>query len=282
MQFLKDTIESSVEWIRRNLAAWSKSHSKRKSDASANASKQEDAKPGEQTNSSAAFEIKGEAATNESPIAATTDQTTAISENIRRGDSNSRNALKPHKAKGRNKRRIFLGICLAGSLAVCVSSCSFTRSLFSFGPSHSHKRHHVSRNVKPVRITHIPQREGFYRLRERALDLMGTPYRYGGSDDERGFDCSGFTQHLFKRALNVNIPRTSRDQAAASMSVSKRNLMPGDLVFFGSKGRINHVGLYLGDNSFIHSPNSKSHIKINAMDDHYWRDHFIQGGRYFR
>jgi cell wall-associated NlpC family hydrolase len=93
------------------------------------------------------------------------------------------------------------------------------------------------------------------RVLATARQYLGTPYRYGGADPSRGFDCSGFVQYVFGRN-HIELPRTSRQQAFAGRAVSLKvdSLMPGDLLLFSSKGKgVNHVGIYLGNNRMVHS-----------------------------
>jgi len=109
---------------------------------------------------------------------------------------------------------------------------------------------------------------------------MGTPYRYGGSDPREGFDCSGLVQYTHRQA-GIAVPRTARAQYNASRPVSRRQLRPGDLVFFRIDGRrISHVGIYLGDGRFIHAPSSGQKVTTARLDDPYWRRHYSGAGRF--
>ncbi|MEM7675899.1 MAG: NlpC/P60 family protein [Myxococcota bacterium] len=97
------------------------------------------------------------------------------------------------------------------------------------------------------------------RLRRRIAGWLGTPYRWGGETKRVGTDCSGFTQGLFREEFQIALPRVSRDQFRMGYSVSRRNLRPGDLVFFDTldQGRITHVGVYVGKDQFAHASSSK-------------------------
>ena len=94
-----------------------------------------------------------------------------------------------------------------------------------------------------------------------AKKLTGIPYKRGGTT-KAGFDCSGFTKYVYSQ-FNITLPRTARDQTSKGTVVSKANLRVGDLVFFGS--RISHVGMYVGNGKFIHSPKPGSSIKIAEL-----------------
>ena len=105
-----------------------------------------------------------------------------------------------------------------------------------------------------------------------AMGLLGVAYRYGGTSASTGFDCSGFMQHIFKRSMGVNLPRTSAAQAQMGVGVSRSELQPGDMVFFRTmgRGRISHVGLYIGNNRFIHAPRTGKRIEVTSFSNKYW------------
>ncbi|HFC6397320.1 TPA: C40 family peptidase [Neisseria polysaccharea] len=105
-----------------------------------------------------------------------------------------------------------------------------------------------------------------------AMGLLGVAYRYGGTSVSTGFDCSGFMQHIFKRAMGINLPRTSAEQAQMGTPVSRSDLQPGDMVFFRTLGggRISHVGLYIGNDRFIHAPRTGKNIEITSLSHKYW------------
>jgi len=105
----------------------------------------------------------------------------------------------------------------------------------------------------------------------RALSLMGITYRWGGNIPETGMDCSGFVRHVFHEAAGLVLPRKSEDMSRAATSIGKEHLLPGDLVFFNTQRRgFSHVGIYLGDDKFVHAPAKGKSIRIDSMDDRYW------------
>ena len=113
------------------------------------------------------------------------------------------------------------------------------------------------------------------------MDLVGTPYRWGGSTDT-GFDCSGMIQYVYRNALGVNLPRSSRDMAAASRTISTRDLQTGDLVFFNTSGSgISHVGLYLGGGKFLHAPRSGSTVQTESLSKPYYAQRLVKAGTFF-
>ncbi len=113
-----------------------------------------------------------------------------------------------------------------------------------------------------------------------AISLVGTPYRYGGNTPDAGFDCSGLIGYVFREAAALRLPRTTGElKALRGSDVARRALRSGDLVFFGSRGRVNHAGIYAGEGRFVHAPSSGGTVRLDALDGHYWRDHFLGGKR---
>jgi cell wall-associated NlpC family hydrolase len=115
---------------------------------------------------------------------------------------------------------------------------------------------------------------------QKALALLGTPYRWGGTDPSKGLDCSGLVGYVFRSALGIELPRVSRDMAKNGELVTDRaKLMAGDLVFFGLRGRVNHVGIYLGDGRFVHAPRTGKDVTVSSLDKGYWSGRFLQARR---
>lgn len=108
-----------------------------------------------------------------------------------------------------------------------------------------------------------------------ALSLTGIRYKYGGNSPETGFDCSGFVRYVFKQAASLTLPRSAIEISQLGTSVPKNELKPGDLVFFNTlKSAFSHVGIYLGNNRFIHSPSSGGKVRVENMQDGYWAKHY--------
>jgi cell wall-associated NlpC family hydrolase len=115
-----------------------------------------------------------------------------------------------------------------------------------------------------------------------AMDLVGVRYRRGGTSVESGFDCSGFTRHVFEMSLGLVLPRRADEQAAAPglVAVRREDLQPGDLVFFNTlKRTFSHVGIYLGGNRFIHSPRPGQSVRTEDMSFAYWAKRFTGARR---
>ena len=115
-----------------------------------------------------------------------------------------------------------------------------------------------------------------------AMNFLGVPYRRGGESAEEGFDCSGFTRHVFETSLGLVLPRRADEQAAAPglVAVKREDLRPGDLVFFNTlKRTFSHVGIYIGDNRFIHSPRPGKSIRTEDMSFAYWAKRFTGARR---
>jgi cell wall-associated NlpC family hydrolase len=109
----------------------------------------------------------------------------------------------------------------------------------------------------------------------RAISLVGTPYRYGGSTPEGGFDCSGLVNYVYRDMLELRLPRTSRELAAyQGPRIPPAGLAAADLVFFGSGGSVSHVGIYVGEGRFVHAPTTGGTVRLDHLDGAYWREHY--------
>lgn len=114
-----------------------------------------------------------------------------------------------------------------------------------------------------------------------AKSQLGKPYSYGASGPN-AFDCSGFTSYVFA-ANGISLPRTSVSQSAVGTTVSKSELLPGDLVFFatGSSGRVSHVGIYIGNGDIIHAATGQGKIAINNLSQSYYSSRYLWAKRVF-
>ena len=110
---------------------------------------------------------------------------------------------------------------------------------------------------------------------DQAMDLLGIRYRRGGSSPESGFDCSGFVSHVFREGLGLMLPRSSKEMSRSGQEVDRDELRPGDLVFFNTMRRaFSHVGIYLGDNQFVHAPRTGGRVRIEDLRQSYWMKRF--------
>lgn len=117
----------------------------------------------------------------------------------------------------------------------------------------------------------------------RALGLVGTPYRYGGNTPESGFDCSGLVTYVYHDMLALNLPRTSKELAAVQgPKIDPEQLAAGDLVFFGDRGNVWHVGIYVGEGRFVHAPSTGGTVRLDFLNGAYWRDHYTGAKRVLR
>ena len=137
----------------------------------------------------------------------------------------------------------------------------------------------AERGLAPVAVQTpaAPWRDRAAAMVLDAMSFLDVPYRRGGNDADGGFDCSGFTRHLFALNLGLALPRRSHEQAAASSlrPVARHELAPGDLVFFNTLRRtFSQVGIYVGDGRFIHSPKPGASVRIEDMGVSYWARRF--------
>jgi len=115
-----------------------------------------------------------------------------------------------------------------------------------------------------------------------AMSFLDQPYRRGGQNLRTGFDCSGFTRHLYGQALGVELPRSADDQArfAGLRAVARSEMQPGDLVFFDTLQRtFSHVGIYVGDGRFIHAPRTGAQVRVESLSVPYWSRRFTGARR---
>lgn len=116
---------------------------------------------------------------------------------------------------------------------------------------------------------------------KRALALLGTPYRWGGTSPEGGFDCSGLVGYVFRNTLGIELPRISRDMATVGELIrDPKALVEGDLVFFSRRGKhVDHVGIYIGNGQFVHAPRTGKDVEVANLITGYWSQKFFQARR---
>ena len=109
----------------------------------------------------------------------------------------------------------------------------------------------------------------------QAMGLLGVPYLSGGTSEEKGFDCSGFVRHMYEKSVGLVLPRRAEEQAKVTEEIKRSELKPGDLVFFNTlKRTFSHVGIYVGDGKFIHSPRPGKAVRVDDMREAYWQNRF--------
>jgi len=112
-------------------------------------------------------------------------------------------------------------------------------------------------------------------LASAALDLIGIRYKWGGNTPETGLDCSGLVRYVFQQVTGVTLPRTAKDMSRLGAQVAVSDLQPGDLVFFNTRRfAFSHVGIYLGDNQFVHAPRRGREVEIATLDSGFWQRRF--------
>ena len=109
----------------------------------------------------------------------------------------------------------------------------------------------------------------------QALSFLGVNYKWGSSNPERGFDCSGLVTHVFQQVAGMVLPRNSQSMSKVGEKIDKVDLQPGDLVFFNTRRQPNsHVGIYIGDERFVHAPSRGGEVEISDMQESYWKKRF--------
>lgn len=127
--------------------------------------------------------------------------------------------------------------------------------------------------VQPEPVLH--QDDRMSNLAIYAMSLYDTPYQYGGKSRVNGFDCSGFVQYVYLNSVGLQLPRTSVEMSRIGMPLETYELKPGDLVFFNTaRSPYSHVGIYVGENRFVHSPRTGKAIMLASLSDRYWSSHY--------
>jgi NlpC/P60 family len=135
-------------------------------------------------------------------------------------------------------------------------------------PSTRERGSHVS--PVPATVWHSAQDLAIY-----ALGLIGVDYKFGGTTPERGLDCSGLVRYVFQQMTGVTLPRTSQEISRLGEKIPVAELMPGDLVFFNTRRlQFSHVGIYLGEDRFIHAPRQGGEVEIVTLSKGYWQKRF--------
>lgn len=180
---------------------------------------------------------------------------------------------------------------LLGSAMLVLAGCSTNpRSLTAASPTQqatepaknrvvqAHQKTQ-SHTVQLAKARQAPAPSTLEKVTWCARKQQGKMYCWGGNSPTTGFDCSGLTQYSFKQGAGVNLPRTAAAQYQAAEKVDQQQARRGDLVFFRTRGkRVSHVGIYLGDNKFIHAPRTGKRITTSKLQG-YWKQHLVGFGR---
>ena len=115
----------------------------------------------------------------------------------------------------------------------------------------------------------------------RAISLVGTPYRYGGTHPDTGLDCSGLIDFVFLEAAGLKLPRTTRELIDIdAKAVDRGDLQAGDLIYFNSRGgRVSHIGIYVGEERFVHAPSTGGLVRIDKLNTPYWTRFYVGAKR---
>lgn len=155
--------------------------------------------------------------------------------------------------------------CVTLAAAVLLAACA--------GPQGGHSGVAQGPHISPAQRTEVVL---------TALSLLDTQYRYGGARPVGGFDCSGLVKYVFATATDTRLPHNTDQIAQLSQPVPRSQLQPGDLVFFNTLGRRNsHMGIYVGNGRFINAPSTGGRVRIDSLDNVYYRRHFQSVGTLF-
>ena len=164
-----------------------------------------------------------------------------------------------------------------------ISACSQTsqRSSGSHVQAYSNSSQQYSQRSQLPQRPPVTSTNSSRNLMVRiARSTIGTPYKWGGNSPQHGFDCSGLMTYIHKNALGMRIPRTAAQQRDNSRTISYKQLQLGDMLFFKTSAKSNHVGIYVGNRQFIHAPSGGKRVKITSMDSSYWHKRFVKFGSF--
>jgi cell wall-associated NlpC family hydrolase len=170
-------------------------------------------------------------------------------------------------SKQLSRSPIVITLGLFAALLVATSGCSSTQE-----KTRSDKTLPV-KNGSTQKIHNQVKRR--HKLVVQAKSLLDTNYKRGGNSPRSGMDCSGFVHYVYKQAWGANLPRTTSALSKSGMYVPARELEEGDLVFYNTRHRkFSHVGIYIGNSQFIHSPSSGGQVRIENMSMVYWKKRY--------
>ena len=155
-----------------------------------------------------------------------------------------------------------------------MSACSQVKHRSA---GHQAPQSQVSQQTQSTVINHQSARN---RMVQIAASTIGSRYRWGGDNPSRGFDFSGLMTYVHKSALRIKIPRTAGQQRDASRTITYQQLQPGDMLFFKTGKKSNHVGVYIGNRKFVHAASGSKHVKVASMDSSYWYKRFVKFGTF--
>ena len=168
--------------------------------------------------------------------------------------------------------RLLLACCLLATVTGC--STTPTVSEFPVPPLASE----LPAQQEPLLAGELPAQQApspESQLVALAHTLLNVPYRYGGNTPETGLDCSGFIGYVFRESLGIILPRRVVEISRIGQPIERAALLPGDLVFFNTRGaRNSHAGIYIGNDQFIHSPSSGGRVHIVDMAGKYWKNRY--------
>jgi cell wall-associated NlpC family hydrolase len=175
-------------------------------------------------------------------------------------------------AQARAIAMVMVSLCLA-LLNACATDSRSTNESVAVVPESTPR---AAPDATPKVTPDAPrERDRASEVLVYALSLVGVKYQFGGNSAATGFDCSGFVHHVFGEIANVVLPRSAEAMAQRGAVVAREDLTSGDLVFYNTRSRANsHVGIYLGNNTFVHSPSRGKSVEVVDMTENYWRKRF--------
>jgi cell wall-associated NlpC family hydrolase len=172
-------------------------------------------------------------------------------------------------------------MCLRKPITACLLSVLASTAMADQPSGQDEPSGFLSRYTNTAQAALGSTSQGLQSLFDKGFSFLGIRYRMGGTGPESGgFDCSGLVRRVFGDALGLNLPRTAADMAKLGDKVNRSELKPGDLVFFNTMRRtFSHVGIYLGDNRFLHAPSAGGVVRVEEINQNYWAKRFTGARR---
>lgn len=163
--------------------------------------------------------------------------------------------------------------------AFTLSSCHSHRNVVRGADKDIKETAKIEKKVDAPKLSGSADNKFTKSLLNEAYEWLGVPYKYGGNN-KNGVDCSGFVLMVFHKALSIDLPRVSREQGDYCRKINKKDLFPGDLLFFaiGKSNKVNHVGMYVGDGKMIHASASKG-VMISDVSEKYFEKYYHHSGQ---
>jgi NlpC/P60 family len=179
---------------------------------------------------------------------------------------------RPSRLALSTRSRVASVLLVLGCVLIPLTGCAQSKPPIAPSPAEALPASNSTANAMSAIGSFVEKRS---ELVLQALSLLGVNYKFGGNNPETGLDCSGLVRLVFNKTLGLVLPRRSEEMTQVSQSVSQQEMQPGDLVFFNTlRKTFSHVGIYIGNGQFVHAPSSGKTVRVENMNNQYWKARF--------